>query len=130
MNVKAVKYVILSAILVVLSGFFIAATLKVVQRGDRLIEAKAELESLQQQKLALEKEAEYRQSAEFIEEEARNKLNMVKPGEEVYIRPKILGDDLLGVQDDQDQKTQKSPDTSFISRLFDKLKQFLLSFLG
>lgn len=93
--------------------------------------------ALQQQKSILEKEMQYRQSPEFVELEARNKLNMVKPGEEVYLKPKILGDDLLGAQGGRDSKPDSplslpqrffAPVTARLSSLFDKIKDFLLLF--
>jgi len=130
MNAKFVKSLVISAILLILSVSFVVATVKVMQRGVRLVEAKKELEALQQQEIALEKEAEYRKSPQFVEEEARNKLNMVKPGEEIYLRPKIMGDDLLGAQDQRDNKAESPKPPSPFSRLFDKIKQFLLLFQG
>lgn len=112
-------------------------TLKVAQRGKRLIEAKKELAELQQDKERLEKEAQYRQSPEFVEKEARNKLNMVKPGESVYLKPKILGDDLLGAQNARGDGSGDGVDMKHvffasvkakINSLFDKIKDFLLLF--
>lgn len=119
---------IISGVLLGLSFSFITATFKVVQRSRRLIEAKQELTALQQQKSDLEKEAAYRKSPQFIEEEARNKLNMVKPGEEIYLRPKILGDDLLGVQDQRDNAVVALRKESLFKRLFDKVRDALLLF--
>lgn len=124
MDAKFVRNLAISVVLLILSVSFVTTTLRVVQKGARLVEAKKELEALQQQKAALEKEAEYRKSSQFIEEEARNKLNMTKPGEEVYLKPKVLGDDLLGVQDQH----RGPQEISLFGRLFDKIKQFLLSF--
>lgn len=119
---------IISGVLLGLSFSFITATFKVVQRSRRLIEAKQELTALQQQKSDLEKEAAYRKSPQFIEEEARNKLNMVKPGEEIYLRPKILGDDLLGAQDQRDNAVVALRKESLFKRLFDKVRDALLLF--
>ena len=102
MDARFNKSLALSVILLVISASFVTGTLKVVQRGRRLVEAKKDLAALQQEEERLEKEAEYRQSLEFVEKEARNKLNMAKPGEEVYLKPKILGDDLLGSQNARD----------------------------
>jgi cell division protein FtsB len=129
------KSLVISAVLLLISASFITGTLKVAQKSKRLIEAKRELTALQQEKDRLEKEAQYRQSAEFVEKEARNKLNMVKPGEEVYLKPKIMGDDLLGAQDTRDGVTGGSvkpgffaPITAKINGLFDKIKDLLLLF--
>jgi len=140
MDAKFNKSLAISAILLLISASFITGTLKVAQRGKRLIEVKKELTLLQQEKERLEKEAEYRQSPEFVEKEARNKLNMVKPGEEVYLKPKILGDDLLGVKnargDGLDDETGKggvkhgffASVTVRINSLFDRIRDFLVLF--
>lgn len=134
MDAKFIKNTVFSLILLGLSFSFVTATFKVVQRSKRLTEAKRELLALQEEKKRLEKRAEYVKSPEFVEEEARNKLNMVKPGEEVYLKPKILGDDLLGAQDDGDIDRRgddvKTNDETIFTRLFDKIKQFLLLFQG
>jgi len=52
------------------------------------VEEKAQKLAAEQKQL-LEKKA-YFQSPEFVEEEARNKLNMAKPGETVVILPPNL----------------------------------------
>jgi len=136
-DARFTKNLAVSVVLLILSVACITATLKVAQRSGRLIEAKRELVSLQQQKSNLEKEVQYQQSPEFVELEARNKLNMVKPGEEVYLRPKILGDDLLGVQSGRDGATDSplslpqrffASVTTRVTSLFDKIRDFLLLF--
>ncbi len=134
MDAKFIKSTLFSLILLGLSFSFVTATFKVVQRSKRLTEAKQELLALQEEKKHLEERAEYVKSPEFVEEEARNKLNMVKPGEEVYLKPKILGDDLLGAQDDGDYNRHDNQsgniNPTIFTRLFDKIKQFLLLFQG
>jgi len=146
MDKKRLKSLAISLILLIFSVSFVIATVDIAKKGKRLIGAKRELEVLQQQKEELRKELEYRKSAEFIEEEARNKLNMVKPGEEVYLRPKITGDDLLGGQDGprngsgndfRDRPPRKppwffvsifDPVTARVHHWFDNVKDFLLLF--
>ena len=144
---KTAKNFLFSGLLLILSVSSVVGTVNVLKRAGRLIEAKRELEALQQQKADLEREAEYRKSPEFVEREARNKLNMVKPGEEVYLKPKILGDDLLGAEDGRTNgvfgdKTGKpsagsdKPDSldspvhkpTIFTRLFDKVRELLLLF--
>ena len=128
MDAKFVKNMLISGVLLGLSFSLITSTLRVVQRSKRLLEVKEELKALEQQKTALEKEAEYRKSAQFIEEEARNKLNMVKPGEEVYLKPKIMGDDLLGVQSQRNNSVEPPKRPAHAKSLFDKIKEVLLLF--
>ena len=136
MNTKRIKSLVISSILLIFTASFVAGTVRVTKKGKRLIDAKKELEALQKQKTDLDKELEYRKSAEFIEQEARNKLNMVKEGEEVYLKPKILGDDLLGSHQgprnelDNPEKPGGlfAPITSKILYWFDNMKDFLLLF--
>jgi len=133
MGIKFNKSMAISAVLLLVSATFVTGTLKVVQRGERLVAVKKELTVLQRQKEQLEKEAEYRQSAEFVEKEARNKLNMAKPGEDVYLKPKILGDDLLGAEETRDNDPGSrggffAPVTARIDSLFDKIRDLLVLF--
>lgn len=146
-DAKTAKNILFSGLLLILSVSSVVSTINILKRGERLIEAKRQLEALQQQKDYLEREAEYRKSPEFVEQEARNKLNMTKPGEEVYLKPKILGDDLLGAEDARTNELfgskagktfdgsgkSDSPDltvqkATIFTRLFDKIRELLLLF--
>lgn len=76
----------------------------------RLLKAGGQIKLAEEKVLKLEKEKEelsqkyqYYQSPEFIEEEARNKLNMAKPGETIVILPPNL-EEILGRQKPE-QKT-------------------------
>ncbi len=55
--------------------------------SQKVIETKERLEELKKENEALRKELEYKQSQEFLEEEIRNKLGLVKKGEGVVIIP-------------------------------------------
>ena len=44
-----------------------------------------DVEGLEAQKKALEKDLKYKKTSRFIEEEARNRLNMLKDGEKVLV---------------------------------------------
>ena len=63
---------------------------RIYRRGDRLMELRREIENLKEEKKRLQEEIVYRQSPEFIEKEARDRLNMVKEGERVVILPAEL----------------------------------------
>ena len=137
MDIKRLRSFVISVILLIFTANFVTGTVKMLQKGKRLTDAKKELESLEARKAGLEEELEYRRSSEFVEEEARNKLNMVKPGEDVYLKPKILGDELLGAQSGPGDGTGDSrnsrdgffaPITRKINSWFDSLKDFLLLF--
>lgn len=116
MEAKTAKNLLFSGLLLTLSVSSVVGTVNVLKRGERLIEAKKQLEELKRQKADLEREAEYRKSPEFVEQEARNKLNMAKPGEEIYLKPKILGDDLLGGEDSQESIAFDGKNGNFTGR--------------
>jgi len=133
MQVRSARNLAISLVLLAISVGFISGTVRVIKRSTRLIEAQEQVHRLEAEKKALQEKADYLGSSDFVEEEARNKLNMVKPGEEVYLRPKILGDDLLGAQDNASMQLESSQNffSSFgdkINGLFDRIKQILLLF--
>lgn len=60
-------------------------------RSSSRLEASAlKLQKLEDENDRLKQERKRRESSDFIEEEARNKLNMAKPGETIVILPKSL----------------------------------------
>jgi len=70
----------------------------------RVEEQTREIETKRQ---ALLNKKDYYQTEEFIEEEARNKLNMTKPGETIVILPENLKA-ALG-QEETSQQNEESP---------------------
>ncbi|KKS05396.1 hypothetical protein A3K01_03770 [candidate division WWE3 bacterium RIFOXYD1_FULL_43_17] len=77
--------VLISLILLVISANFIRSTVEVLNSRKRLEDALEKEKSLTLQRDALRKSIEYKKTGEYIEESARNELNMVKPGEKVYV---------------------------------------------
>ena len=69
--------------------------LKLLKAGDRLKEAEEKVTRLEKEHQALQEKREFYASEEFVEQEARNKLNMARPGETIVILPpnvkEILG---------------------------------------
>ena len=65
-------------------------------RGGRVGELVAEVAGLEEEKEALEKEQAFRQTPEFVEREARDKLRMVREGERILVLP--------GGQDEESSK--------------------------
>lgn len=67
---------------------------------NRLAEVKSQVNQTIEQKVSLEKEIKDRESLTYLEAEARNRLNLIKPGERIIILPKkpdgenSLGQDL------------------------------------
>ena len=76
------------AIFVVVVVLFVVVTMSIKNVLDLTVEQhelKKENQELQEKKAALEKELENINDKNYIEEQAREQLNMVKPGEIVYI---------------------------------------------
>jgi len=69
---------------------------------DELKLAEQKIEELQKEAAILTEKKDFYQSEEFIEQEARNKLNMVKEGETVVVLPPNLKE-LLGEKENQPQ---------------------------
>ena len=79
------KYILGTVILLMLSAGFVKSSFDVVKSGSRLEVINREVAILEQKKSEIEKDIEYRNSEEYIEEKARNELNLIRPGEEVYV---------------------------------------------
>ena len=56
--------------------------------SQKVDQAQAKLDNLKLENERLKQELEYKKSDKFAEEEIRNKLGLVKPGEDVYAVPK------------------------------------------
>ena len=75
-------------IFIVVIVLFVVVTMSIKNVLDLTLEQhelKKENQELQEEKAALEKEFENINDKNYIEEQAREQLNMVKPGEIVYI---------------------------------------------
>lgn len=68
---------------------------RLLKAGDQVRLAEEKIERLEKERQQLLEKKQYYQSEEFIEEEARNKLGLSRPGETVVILPpnvsQILG---------------------------------------
>jgi TusA-related sulfurtransferase len=56
-----------------------------LQSKNRLDEINGEVAALDKEKQEIEKEIEYKKTDDYVEEKARNELNLIKPGEKVYV---------------------------------------------
>lgn len=81
------KNVILIIFLVLASAHFVKTTFQILNSKHRLEDIQDEVSNLEDYKVRLEKEIEYKNSQNYVEEEARNSLNMIKPGEKVFVVP-------------------------------------------
>ena len=80
------------ALIFVIFVLFGINTLSAIQRNygfqERVDELKKEIEIMEQENTKLELEIEYLKTDTFVEQEAREKLNLRKPGENLVILPK------------------------------------------
>lgn len=65
---------------------------RLLKAGEQVQKAQLQLEETEKEYQALFEKKEYYQSEEFIEQEARNRLNLGKPGETVVILPPNVGE--------------------------------------
>ena len=88
-----VKYIALSLLCIVATVNLVRTTTSIIQSSKRYDGLKNRVSELEDEKSRLMKEVSYQKSVEYVEQEARNKLNMVREGEEVYVAPaaKVLG---------------------------------------
>ena len=84
-NKNNLKKGLISVLLLVLSLSFLRSTYEILQSTKRLTKVKEEVEDLKRQKEFLEKTIAYKESDAYIEQIARNELNLVRPEEEVYV---------------------------------------------
>lgn len=85
------KQIIVAIILLALSFSFLKSGFDALGSKKRLQEAHEKAAELVSQRDALKKDIHYKESSEYVEQSARNDLNMIKPGEKVYV-PKGLAD--------------------------------------
>ena len=89
----AAKHIILSILLIIATVNFTRTIFNILESSKRLTNTKTEVLSLETKRTELESELEYKKTIEFIEEKARNELNLKKPGEDVFIAPEGLGEE-------------------------------------
>lgn len=139
-NGSKAKKLLFSGLLLVLSINFISRSISVLQGGERVLDTKDNLRKAEARLEELKLELSYKKSDDFVEMEARNKLNMKRPNEDIYVKPRVIGDDLLGASSSSEEDLQEGgsvvnryifhPISNSISALFDKIKHILLLFQG
>ena len=82
--------ILISLVLLVISANFIKSTVDVLSSRKRLEDAIEKEKDLVVERDMLKKSIEYKKSGEYIEESARNELNMIKPGEKVFVMEKSV----------------------------------------
>ena len=74
--------------------------LRLLKAGERIEQAQFRVKELERENIELQELEEYYQSEEFIEEQARNKLNLAQEGETVVILPPNV-EELVGWQEEE-----------------------------
>ena len=80
-----VKYIIASILLALATYNISKTTLEIYKNSSRVEDLKTESEAKMEENERLKEELAFAQTDEFVEREARNKLNLIKPGEQVLI---------------------------------------------
>jgi cell division protein FtsB len=83
--VDPIKKYFVSGLLIFLSVVFIRSSINSLGRSKRLTVLKQEVDLLKEQRDQLEEDIDYKQTEEYIEERARNDLNLVKPDEKIFV---------------------------------------------
>jgi cell division protein DivIC len=79
------KYILLSVLFIIASVNITRTTLEILKSSQRLESLKNEVSELEKDKAVLENNIAYKKTEEYVEEKARNDLNMIKPGEKIYV---------------------------------------------
>ena len=95
---KTVSLLVIFVISIVILIGLVRQIKDALEAGSRLDRATDEVSALQAENRSLKQKLENSKSFEFIEEIARNKLNLGKPNETVVIIQKELIDNLINAQ--------------------------------
>ncbi len=84
---KKITFIVIVIILLLIINDLVRSTYDIWQKKDFITQAQKELSFQQQENQKLKSALSYSQTPEFIEKEARNKLFMVKNGEQKVLIP-------------------------------------------
>lgn len=84
-----IKYILLSLLFGLATINFIRTTLDILKSSERLDDVNKEVLGLEVKKATIEKDIQYAKTDEFVEERARNELNLIKPSEKVFVVPRV-----------------------------------------
>jgi len=88
-----IKYIFLSILLIFGMFNFTRTTMDIIQTSKRLQNMQDNVAGLETKKKTLERDLSYKKTSRFVEEEARNRLNMIKKGEKVLVLPVLAQKD-------------------------------------
>jgi cell division protein FtsB len=110
--------IFLGCLILIVVGFLITSNLKINQKRAELntqIEGlKKEIQALEEKKQELETGISQAKKEEYLEKEAREKLDLKKPGEEVIVVK------TLPPAENQEEKT--APKKNFLGKILEKFK--------
>jgi len=125
MHRKDIIHLVLALLFVGISINLSRTTIGILKNTGRLRDLEVEVAHLEKKKEEIESSIEYKKTDEYVEGFARNELNMVKPGEEVFVVVKgdNLSSDLLGSEEintgDNKMKDDKSNFAKWIALFFE-----------
>ena len=79
------KYILLSILLILASINFMRTAYDNLKSSRRLDDLEKEVATLDAKKQQLQREIERKKTPEYVEEKARNELNMLRPGEKMVV---------------------------------------------
>lgn len=113
---------LLRGIAILLGAYFIVSLSRdvseLLESQERIIKQEEGVNKLEQEQEELVQELEYVMSEEFVEKEARDKLLMSRPGEEVYVLPELDKSESVGGVDSVDGDVRKLANWEKWLRLF------------
>ena len=84
------KNILLSVLFVLAAVNFTRTALEILENSKRLDGLSQEVDQLEEEKREYTNQVAYKKTDEYVEEKARNDLNLIKPGEKVYVVPSGL----------------------------------------
>ncbi len=86
------KYILISILFILASINFTKTALEILENSKRLDSLSQEVGQMKDEKQDYQNQVAYKKTDEYVEEKARNDLNLIKPGEKVYVVPQGLRD--------------------------------------
>lgn len=114
------KYILGIIFFLVLSASTIRSSFSVLKSKDRLDSLNSEVAKLEEDMKKIETEIEFKKSDEYIEEKARNDLNLIRSGEKVYVVKggEAQEESVLSITDQKTESEEKKPNWYSWYRLF------------
>lgn len=84
------KYILLTILFIIASINFSRTAMEILENSKRIDSISQEVSESEKEKATLEESVSYKKTDMYVEEKARNDLNLIKPGEMVYVLDKGL----------------------------------------